>query len=460
MAEIVSFSRTPEQFSKYGERSIINQINAGLMTEEDANLIRAFVDDMRVQNGCGDARAYKLLNGLVNVTRFIKTPLMSCTMADINAAVLNIKAGKKISSSISGCKPKVIEEGAEVRELIINDKKYYQVRRTAGDLSDDTKHDYIMFLKRLFLWAIDEGYCNLPSEKIRKIKAPSPKKSGKTVEQMLSEEEILQMIESCRGVTGIRDRALISVLYEGGLRINEVAGLKWSDLKFEGAFVKMNVESKTGIPRYIPLNISKEYISAWRAEYPDGSAEGDKPVFLTSRAKMVIENGEEVRKKVHKTLSYYYCRNLLQRIAARAQIKKHISCHLFRHSRVTALLQQGFQESVIKMMLWGSLSSDMLSHYAHLSNHDIDSAMAAHAGIELEENKQEDKFKNRICPRCHTINEPTAGYCKNCGQVLSAEAAIELEEAKKEVHADPRYAAALEKLQAQINSLSALISNQ
>ena len=74
MAKNVSFSRTPEQFTKYSERGIANQISAGNMTEQDGALIREFVDAMRVQNGAGDARAYKLTNSLSNICRFIKPP--------------------------------------------------------------------------------------------------------------------------------------------------------------------------------------------------------------------------------------------------------------------------------------------------------------------------------------------------------------------------------------------------
>ncbi len=430
MAEIVSFSRTPEEFSKYAQRGIDKQLAAGKMTRADADLILEFVNSMRIQNNISEARAYKLTNALSNICRFIKTPLMDNTVSDIYTAVNSIKNGKKLH-----CKN----------------------MKNKGELSQNSKRDYINFLRRFYLWAIDEGYCDLPSEKIRKIKPPSPERITKTAEEMLTPEEILRMIDSCRGVTGIRDKAILSVLYEAGLRINELGKLLWSDVKFEAHFVKINVSSKTGIPRYIPLTTSRGYLAAWRAEYPDGIPEGDKPVFLTS--KVIIENKgtpEETRTTIYKNLTYNYIRKHIREIGQKAGIQKNVSCHIWRHSRVTGLMQDGFSESVIKMMCWGSLTSNMLANYGHLCNNDIDAAVAKAAGLAIEEDKSKDVFKNKICPRCHHINSPTAAFCEVCGAAVSAEAALELETAREEIHADETYISLIQALQKKVEALEAL----
>lgn len=434
MIETVSFSRSPEQYIEYANRSISRKIAEGIMTEADANLIREFVSTMRVQNNIGDARTYKLTNALSNICRFIKTPLMDNTIADINTGVMAIKNGQRIAG---------------------------KNHKNIGPLSQDTKRDYVVFLKRLYLYAIEEGYCSISAEKIQKIKAPPKNKATKTAEQMLTKAEVVQMIHACKGITGIRDRAMLSVLYEGGLRINELAGLKWSDLKFEGPFVKLNVSSKTGIPRYIPLTMSKEYISSWRNEYPDGIPDGDKTVFLTTiRTYKETADGNTELVTIHRNLTYNYLRKHIREIGKRAGITKNITCHLFRHSRVTALLQDGFQESTIKLMLWGSLTSNMLANYGHLCNNDIDKAIAKAEGLELEGEETENPLSNKICPRCHTINTPTSGYCHVCGLPLTKDAAMELEEAKAEIHADERYKTVIENMQKQIDALTAFCGKE
>ena len=384
-------------------------------------------------------------------------------MADINTAVLKIKNGMKITSSVMKSPlPDGItaDENTEIHKIMINGQEYYNVRRITGPLSQDTKRDYIVFLKRFYLWAIDEGYCNLSADKIKKIKPPAANKATKTAEQMLTKDEVMRMIKACNGETGTRDKAMLSVLYEAGLRINELAGLQWSDLKFEGPFIKINVCSKTGIPRYVPLTASREYLSAWRDAYPDGLPEGDKPVFVTTLRTVVNERGLRVRRDTYKTLTYAFTKNHIQRIAARANIEKKVTCHLFRHSRATALLQDGYPESTIKMMLWGSLSSDMLSHYAHLCNNDVDAVVARASGISIDTEEIEDPFKPRISPQCHSMNAPTSGFCNICGAPLTKEIAVSLEQAREEIHADPRYDMALDRLQQQIDALAGVLGTK
>ena len=453
MAEIVSFSRTSEQYEKYAERGITRRIKNGQMTEADAELIKEFVDSLKSQNNISDSRAYKLTNALSNISRFIKTPFMENKIADIRAGVSAIKSGKKINA---------------------------KNQKTPGDLSQNVKRDYIIFLKRFYLWSIEEGYCNLPPEKIRKIRPPSPDRVTKTAGQMLTNDEVLRMICACTGSTGIRDKAMLSVLYEAGLRINELAGLFWSDVLFDSHFAKLNVSSKTGIPRYIPLTTSRGYLAAWRSIYPDGEPEGDKPVFVTTIFKIkdkdedtkvrTINDGStlpldeikdkdkdtKVRTVTYKNLTYNYLRNHIKDIGKRAGIQKSVNCHVWRHSRITGMLQAGFSESVIKLMCWGSLTSDMLANYGHLCNNDIDSAVAKAAGLQIDGMEMKDSFKSKICPRCHHTNNPTTRFCEVCGAILDKETALEIEDAKEEIRADERYIKMFMDLKKKVEALEAL----
>jgi len=412
--EIVKFSHSADQFNRYGEKGIQNRIVAGDMTPEDADLIREFVNHLRATSNIGDARAYKITNALSNVTRFIKTPLMDNSIRDIQAAVSAIKRGQKITA-MNG--------------------------NNGGQLSQDTQRDYIMFLKRFYMWAIEEAICDLPGDKIENIKAPSPKKMTKTAEEMLSEEEIRKMLHICEGTTARRDKAMIALLYESAMRIHEVAALTWKDLQFDEYFVRVNTAGKTDIPRYIPLTMSRGYLAEWRSIYP-GDTSGNNPVFVTGRKK---------------TLTYQYTKNHLAKIAKRAGIKKHITPHLFRHSRVTNMLKAGFSESSIKLMAWGSLSSEQLSRYAHLANADIDREVARVNGIDIEEKKNDTNvLKPKPCSRCHHVNEPHVNFCIVCGQPLTQEIVLELTGMKDEIHADRRYKNLIDELEVKLTALRSI----
>jgi hypothetical protein len=187
--------------------------------------------------------------------------------------------------------------------------------------------------------------------------------------------------------------------------------------------------------------MSRGYLAEWRSIYP-GDPSGNTPVFVTGRKK---------------TLTYQYTKNHLAKIAKRAGIKKHITPHLFRHSRVTNMLKAGFSESSIKLMAWGSLSSEQLSRYAHLANADIDREVARVNGIDIEEKKNDaNVLKPKPCSRCHHVNEPHVNFCIVCGQPLTKEIILELTGMKDEIHADRRYKKLVDELEGKLAALRSI----
>jgi len=112
---------------------------------------------------------------------------------------------------------------------------------------------------------------------------------------------------------------------------------------------------------------------------------------------------------------------VIKRTAERAGITKRVSPHLFRHSRITHLIQQNFQESVIKQMMWGNLNTNMFRTYASLSNADIDDEVLDRYNVKKKEASKTDKLEPRQCPNCLKIHAPTTKYCA-CGMPLCLEA--------------------------------------
>ena len=87
------------------------------------------------------------------------------------------------------------------------------------------------------------------------------------------------------------------------------------------------------------------------------------------------------------------------------------------------MVSEGVSESVIKLIMWGSVNSNMLRTYAHLTGTEIDKEMRRVYGLETaddEENKS--VLEPKICTNCHMIMPPVADYCGVCGESLSKEA--------------------------------------
>lgn len=205
-------------------------------------------------------------------------------------------------------------------------------------------HDYVILLKRFYIWMIESGYSNVPLTKIRKIHPPKFELNTKQPEQLLTQQEVKALIDTCQNS---RDRALITVLYESGCRIGELGRLTWGQVKFDDLGLVLSVDdTKCGTKRYVRLVISLPYLSTWRNDY-QGIPKGEARVFITNRGNPLT----------HGTVM-----GLLKRLQEKSEIEKHVTPHIFRHSRITHLINQGMSESVIKLMMWETSTPICLPH--------------------------------------------------------------------------------------------------
>ncbi|MBN1194550.1 MAG: tyrosine-type recombinase/integrase [Methanomicrobiaceae archaeon] len=371
--------------SEYASRSIANGIANKLLTQDDVNLIHEFIAELQASQGIGQVRVNKITSHLVNWRRFIG-PYRSNTIGEIYRAIATIKAGTNIKGR---------------------------------PFKQNTLHDYILFLKRFYLWMIDNGYADVPREKVQKIRPPRVDRNTKLPEQLLTKEEIEALI---RASLSSRDRALVALLYESGCRIGELARLTWDRIRFDEYGLVLTIDdTKCHQQRYVRLVLAQPYLAAWRQDYPHEPT-GKHLVFITHQ---------------HKPLAHGTIYQHLYKLAKRAGITKKVTPHIFRHSRITHLINQGMKESVIKLMMWGNINTNMFATYAHLSGNDIDQEVLGQYGIVPKETQDDGLLEPVQCPHCRTINPPKGIYCMTCGRSLSEDGAVTQEEMAKDVLANP-----------------------
>ena len=364
---------------EYSNHAIASGLASGLLTADDAALIREFIAEKRASVGICVGRANMLSFTLVGWRRFIG-PYRELTIGDVYAGIDALKSGKS-------------QKGKPFKQ--------------------NTLADHVVFLKRFLLWAIENGYSTLPEKKIRAIRPPSKDTITKKASDHLTPEEITQIIHACKKSV---DRALIMLLYEGGFRIGEIAQMKWGDLSFNNGGVATSIKFKTAFARHIRAYMCTQYLQNWKADYP-GIPEGSASVFVNSRGKPFI----------HATIA-----KRIQRIVQRAGITKHVTPHLFRHSRITHMINDGVQESVIKMMMWGTVNTTMFETYAHLTGKDIDTEISRVYGIvNPDAKKKEPQVAPCQCPHCHHINPPTTTWCYGCGESLDPSSVATEEQLQK-----------------------------
>ena len=201
------------------------------------------------------------------------------------------------------------------------------------DLRDRSLSRLISALRSFYNYLIIEGL--IKENPCDKIESP---KIGRLLPDVLSVGEVSEIIASVPEDTwcGIRDRAILEVLYGCGLRVSEAVGLKISDVYFEEGFVR--VTGKGDKQRLVPLG---DMASSALGKYlqvrpgPADSRDSDT-VFLNARGGR---------------LSRVSAFNLVKESAMAAGINKVISPHSLRHSFATHLIAGGADLRAVQEML-------------------------------------------------------------------------------------------------------------
>ena len=275
------------------------------------------------------------------------------------------------------------------------------------DYSSGTKNEFRKTLKKFIKVQYGE-YSSL----LRLIKQ---KREDNRIPEVLSEEEILSMVEAANHP---RDKALIAVGYEGGLRIGELASLRIGDIiwhtNLNGELkAKIKVRGKTG-ERQIPLIISVPYLKRWIDEHP--FRDGPNAIVFCSLS----------QRSFGQMISYQMMWKTISRIGKEAGIKKRTNPHILRHSRATVLANYLTEAQMCEFFGW-TQGSRMPRTYVHLSGRDIDKAINKIYGLEEEEDEKERTIQPQKCPRCGYINAPTDRYCGRCALILDEKERLRLE---------------------------------
>ena len=201
-------------------------------------------------------------------------------------------------------------------------------------------------IKAFFRWRETVSGQPNPARGIR-----SPKIENR-LPQVISESAVAELVEADERATpaGLRDRAILEVLYSSGLRVSELTGLCWRDLDVELGMVTVR-SGKGNKDRVVPLGEpALDALLAWRAVMPVAwSAEG--PVITNLRGRRLTT------RSVQKIVAH---RLML------AGVDTPLTPHGLRHCFATHLLNTGADLRSIQEML-GHSSLATTQRYTHVS---------------------------------------------------------------------------------------------
>lgn len=202
-------------------------------------------------------------------------------------------------------------------------------------------------VRSFFRFLLVEGY--IDSDPSELLEAP---KIGVHLPEVLTVEEIDAILDAVDmdSPEGLRNAAMIELLYSCGLRVSELTSLRLSDIFPDDGYLR--VYGKGRKERLVPMSQS-----AIRAI----------EIYLATRT-VEPKKGEEVYlflSKRGKAISRITVFTIVKALAEKADIQKSISPHTFRHSFATHLLEGGAHLEAIRLML-GHADISTTSIYTHI----------------------------------------------------------------------------------------------
>ena len=217
-------------------------------------------------------------------------------------------------------------------------------------LSERSQARLLSALRNFYDWMFMEGAVSAnPCELV------DMPKIGRYLPSVLTVEEVEAVIDSVNTSDwlGIRDRAILEILYGCGLRVSEAVGLRISGLYPEEGFIR--VIGKGNKERLVPFcGMASDAVMKYLEVRPQpADAASDDILFLNNRGR---------------GLSRVSMFKMVKRQALLAGIRKDISPHTFRHSFATHLVENGADLRVVQEML-GHESITTTEIYTHIETH-------------------------------------------------------------------------------------------
>lgn len=204
-------------------------------------------------------------------------------------------------------------------------------------------------LEMLFRWAVKRH--RLPANPASDLDYPRPIRRLPEVLTIDEAEAILSEPDTASPL-GLRDRAMLEMLYSTGMRRFELCRLRLDDIDETAGLVRIN-QGKGRKDRIVPVG---ERALGWCARY----REGVRSSFNPSQDEMTLFLSHRGRPITRDMVSA-----IARRFIEQSGVRKKGSCHIFRHTMATLLLQNGCDVRVIQEML-GHAKLDTTALYTHV----------------------------------------------------------------------------------------------
>lgn len=326
---------------------------------------------------------------------------------DVNRGTIGTNLNRLRLASERADVPLVEMDKADVDELVFS-------LRHDHDLSDGTIRNYRKALRKFF-----DGRDEEWAEDV-KIGASPPRSVGPN--ELLTDDELDAILEAA---SNPRDKALIAMLADTGLRISGVATLRVRDLDQTGqtTLVTINEDAHVkGASGTVPLTWSDGYLASWLQIHPRRDVD-DAALIHKLDGYGADDAG---------ALSYGYLSARIKDVADDAGVDRdRVNTHNFRKTAISNWIREGLSEQAIKHRATWDVDTDMIQIYSGVRDEELNDQILAHYDIATEASDTGPTID--ACPRCGTAVEAFHSYCPGCTAPLDQVAAEALDDAETSV---------------------------
>jgi len=227
-----------------------------------------------------------------------------------------------------------------------------------------TANRRLTVFKRFYRWCLRENLTSADPT-LRMLSAKQALRVPKSVSE--AQVEALLAAPAVDTDLGVRDRAMLELMYASGLRVSELVGLKLHHLGLSEGVLK--VLGKGNKERLVPFGeVAREWLDRYLSQARGHLLHGTSTdaVFVTSRG--ALAGGPMTR-----TMFWY----LVKKYALQAGITSPLSPHTLRHAFATHLLNHGADLRAVQMLL-GHADISTTTIYTHVARERLKSLHAQH----------------------------------------------------------------------------------
>ena len=175
----------------------------------------------------------------------------------------------------------------------------------------------------------------------------------------LNQDEIDRLFEQpdISKISGLRDRAILELLFSGGLRVSELVGLNRGSINLKRREFMVRGKGQKDRPIFI-----SEDAADWVQKYMDKRADNDPALFVRYSGKKESDQSGNFKRLTARSVQ-----RMVARYALLAGITKHVSPHTLRHSFATDLLMNGADLRSVQALL-GHSNISTTQIYTHVTD--------------------------------------------------------------------------------------------